>query len=82
MEQRKKRKKYWHSDNFINILTINSMKQKELEVDFIGGGGPLTEEDKTAISEFLKAQKLLRTKNASRSLRAIATKKKKKSELA
>ncbi len=53
-------------------------KQKELEVDFIGGGRPLTEEDKAAISEFLKAQKLLRTKNASRRVPLITSKKKKR----
>jgi hypothetical protein len=31
--------------------------KKELDVDFIGGGGPLTEEEEKAISEFIMASK-------------------------
>ena len=40
------------------------MKNKltELDVDFIGGQGPLTKQEEQAISEFIKAQKLRRTK--------------------
>ena len=37
------------------------MKHKqELDVDFIGGGRPLTKEDELAISAFIKADKLKR----------------------
>ena len=37
-------------------------KSAELDVDFIGGQNPMTKEEEKAISEFIKAQKLLRTK--------------------
>lgn len=37
-------------------------KSKELDVDLIGGLGPLTKSEEQAISEFIKAQKLLRIK--------------------
>ena len=32
-------------------------KLKELEVDFIGGQGPMTKEEELAISTFIKAEK-------------------------
>jgi hypothetical protein len=38
-------------------------KSTELDVDFIGGQGPLTKSEEQAISEFIKAKKLLRAKN-------------------
>lgn len=38
-------------------------KSTELDVDFIGGQGSLTKSEEQAISEFIKAQKLVRTKN-------------------
>jgi len=38
------------------------LKSKELDVDFIGGENPMTKEEEIAISEFIKAQKLLRAK--------------------
>lgn len=40
------------------------MKNKaiELDVDFIGGQGSLTKDEERQISEFIKAQKLLRAK--------------------
>jgi hypothetical protein len=40
------------------------MKSKlaELDVDFIGGQGPMTKEEENAISEYIKAQKLLGAK--------------------
>jgi len=41
---------------------VNNKKLKELDVDFIGGQGPLTKDEELAISEFIKAQKLLRSK--------------------
>ena len=37
-------------------------KSKELDVDFIGGENPMTKEEEKAISEFIKAQKLLSAK--------------------
>ena len=42
-------------------------KSKELDVDFIGGQGPLTKDEQQAISEYIKKQKLLqqKKKNAS-----------------
>jgi len=44
------------------------MKQNknELDVDFIGGLGPLTKEEEKAISEFIKASKERRQKPTSR----------------
>lgn len=39
----------------------------ELDVDFIGGQNPMTKEVEKAISEFIKAQKLLRSKKQIRS---------------
>lgn len=35
---------------------------KELDVDFIGGQGPLTKDEEQAISEYIKKQKLLKAK--------------------
>ena len=35
-------------------------KTKELDVDFIGGQGSLTKDEEKRISEYIKAQKLLR----------------------
>ncbi|HWK06167.1 MAG TPA: hypothetical protein VNS58_21145 [Puia sp.] len=39
-----------------------SAKRTELDVDFIGGMGPLTKEEEMAISEFIKANKIKRAK--------------------
>jgi hypothetical protein len=33
------------------------MKKKDLEVDFIGGAGPLTKEEEKLISDFINARK-------------------------
>jgi hypothetical protein len=41
-------------------------KTKELNVDFIGGQGPLTKEEELAVSEYIKNQKLLRDKKLKR----------------
>jgi hypothetical protein len=41
---------------------MNKNKSTELDVDFIGGQGPLTKSEEQSISEFIKAQKLLRIK--------------------
>ena len=37
-------------------------KSTELDVDFIGGQGSLTKDEEKQISEFIKAQKLLKVK--------------------
>lgn len=37
-------------------------KSTELDVDFIGGQGPLTKSEEQAINEFIKAKKLLKAK--------------------
>jgi hypothetical protein len=37
-------------------------KSKELDVDFIGGQGPLTKAEEQAISEYIKRQKALKAK--------------------
>jgi len=50
-------------------------KLKELDVDFIGGQGPLTKEEEQAISEFIKTQKLLRAKKQIRKTRTTQRKK-------
>jgi hypothetical protein len=47
------------------------MKRKsiELDVDFIGGQDPMTNEEEKAISEFIKARKLLTINKQIRSTR-------------
>ena len=40
--------------------------KNELDVDFIGGAGPLTKEEEKAISEFIKASKEQLQKQSSR----------------
>jgi hypothetical protein len=45
-------------------------KSAELDVDFIGGQNPMTKEEEIAISEFIKAQKLLRATKQIRSKKA------------
>ena len=57
---------------------MNKSKSKELDVDFIGGQGSLTKEEELKISEFLKAQKLLRNKKTLRGT-GVANRKKVKS---
>lgn len=42
-------------------------KSKELDVDFIGGENPMTKEEEKAISEFIKARKLIRDQKQIRS---------------
>jgi hypothetical protein len=44
------------------VMIIDTNAALKLYVDFIGGQGPLTKNEEQAISEFIKAQKLLRTK--------------------
>lgn len=48
---------------------MNKNKSTELDVDFIGGQGPLTKREEQAISEFIKAQKLLRIKKQVRKIK-------------
>ena len=53
------------------------MKRKaaELDVDFIGGQDTMTKEEELAISEFIKAQKLLRAKKNAQNTKATQLKK-------
>ena len=37
-------------------------REKEMDIDFIGGLGPLTKEDEKAISDFLQSRKTKKTK--------------------
>ena len=48
-------------------------KSTELDVDFIGGQVPLTKSEEQAISEFIKEQKLLRTKKQNLKTKTIVT---------
>jgi cytochrome c1 len=43
-------------ENYIRPITMKQNKN-ELDVDFIGGNGPLTEQESKAISAYIKAQK-------------------------
>lgn len=47
-------------------------KSKELDVDFIGGQGPLTKEEERKISEYLKSQKLLRSNTHRRTTKGFS----------
>ena len=38
-------------------------KPSELDVDFIGGEGPLTKDEEKTISDFIRKQKILKNKN-------------------
>ena len=44
-------------------------RPKELDVDFIGGQGPLTKEEEKRISEYIKAKKKIRATKTSTSAR-------------
>ena len=50
-------------------------KLTELDVDFIGRQDPMTKEEEKAISEFIKAHKLLNLKKQIRSTKAIQRRK-------
>lgn len=50
-------------------------KAAELDVDFIGGQDPMTKEEELAISEFIKARKLLIAKKNMRNTKATQPKK-------
>ena len=47
-------------------------KTKELNVDFIGGGNPLTYDEEKVIGEFIKSSKSKREKKPFRSSRSIS----------
>ena len=49
--------------------------KNELDVDFIGGEGPLTKEEEKAISEFIKASKECNRKQKTRKSRTISGRK-------
>jgi hypothetical protein len=55
------------------------MKRKsvELDVDFIGGERPLTKEDEIAISNFIRDQKVKRSRKHSPTKRTIRTSRRK-----
>lgn len=48
-------------------------RNKELEVDFIGGMGPLTKEDEKAISDFIQTRKKKQAKKKGRRLASNKT---------
>ena len=50
-------------------------KSTELDVDFIGGQDPMTNEEEKAISEFIKAHKLLNIRKQIRRTRAVRERK-------
>lgn len=50
-------------------------KSKELDVDFIGGQGPMTKEEEKSITEFIKSQNSLKTKELIRLKRPPTRKK-------
>ena len=50
-------------------------KSTELDVDFIGGQDPMTNEEEKAISEFIKTRKVLNIRKQVRSTKAIRQKK-------
>lgn len=52
-------------------------KQRELDVDFIGGGRPLTKADEIAISNFIRAQKAKRSGKQSATKRRTKTSRRK-----
>ena len=41
---------------------MRPIRKNELDVDFIGGEGPLTKEEEKAISDYISAQKAKETK--------------------
>ena len=54
---------------------MSKNKATQLDVDFIGGQGSLTKDEEKRISEFIKAQKLLRAKQQIRGTRTSPRKK-------
>ncbi len=50
-------------------------KAKKLDVDFIGGQGPLTKEEEQKISAYIKAQKKSQARKQSRTRKTLQRKK-------
>jgi len=50
-------------------------KPKDLDVDFIGGQGPLTKEEQQKISEYIKSQKQRQAKTQHRATKSLQRKK-------
>lgn len=48
---------------------MKTKKNTELDVDFIGGTGPLTKEEEKKISEFIRARKAKQRPGSERSIR-------------
>jgi hypothetical protein len=59
----------------INKYFKMKSKAKELDVDFIGGQGPLTKEEQQKISKYIKAQKQQEEKAQSRTTKTLQRKK-------
>jgi hypothetical protein len=51
-------------------------RRKELDVDFIGGSGPLTKEEEKRISDIIKSRKAILKRPARKSKVKLKTKKK------
>jgi hypothetical protein len=51
-------------------------RKKELDVDFIGGSGPLTKEEEKRISDIIKSRKAKQKVTAQKSKTKLTTKKK------
>jgi hypothetical protein len=49
--------------------------KNELDVDFIGGAGPLTKEEEKAISKFIKASKVRSGKKKARKSKTLSGRK-------
>ena len=50
-------------------------KAKELDVDFIGGQDPMSQEEEKAISEFIKGQKMSHQRRRIRATKTLKSKK-------
>lgn len=59
-------------DTYFKKLRIMQGKTKELNVDFIGGGNPLTYEEEKIISEFIKTSKSKKEKINFRTSRSVS----------
>ena len=50
-------------------------KSKNLDVDFIGGQGPLTKEEEKAISDFIEKRNVMKNKRQTRKTKTSSRKK-------
>lgn len=55
---------------------MKTKKNTELDVDFIGGSGPLTKEEEKKISEFIRARKVKQRLVSERSGRKVTPRRK------